>query len=146
MEEEGSEEEHSSEIIVPDQAQAPYYGIECPCGHITFAGAVSVGPGEPVFHTLIKQIACEKCGTIIAVQPQNVYWRFSDPNHPIRTSPFYRRHFWWIELVRYWLILKYWDARVILHTVWMKSRNALLYAVIAILEVIEKVASKAAKK
>ena len=113
---------------------------------------MTVGPGEPVFHTLIKQIGCEQCGTIVMVQPRNVYWRDSDPNHPIRTSPFYRRHFWRIEYARLWLIWKYWDALAILGKLllkcWsalailckllLKCWNASLYALIAVLVVIEK--------
>jgi len=138
VEDESLEEECRPEIIVPDQAQAPFYGVECPCGHITFAGAVTVGPGEPVFHTLIKQIGCEKCGTIVMVQPRNVYWRDSDPSRPIRTLPFYRRHFWRIEYARLWLIWRYWDALAILGKLLLKYWNASLYAFIAVLVVIEK--------
>jgi hypothetical protein len=117
------EEDDSAEIIVPDEALAPYYGVECPCGHITFAGAVPVGPREPVFHALTKRIGCEQCGTIVTVQSRNVYWRDSDPNHPIRTSPFYRRHSWRVAL---------------LHGMMLKSWKVLLHALVVVLYVIER--------
>lgn len=117
------EEDDSPEIIVPDEAMGPYYGVECPCGHITFAGAVPVGPRVPVFHALIKQIGCEQCGTIVTVEQRNVYWRESDPHHPIRTSPFYRRHLWRIER---------------LHGMMRKSWKALVHALVVVLYVIEK--------